>query len=116
MEISLQAREIVKTLYDVLLKEYKDPDDPEILKNLNALCACLVFCLYAEDTEIFGEHKMFHNYLKSYFIKETRRVLIDLFQVLDQKSKEINQYLDKNLLAFSYINAGDLFADENKIL
>ena len=66
MEISLQAGEIVGTLYDVFLKEYKDPDDTETLKNLNALCVRLVFCLYAEDAGIFGSHKMFHNYLKGY--------------------------------------------------
>ena len=49
MEISLQAGELVGVLYDALLKQYKDPSDPETLKSLNKLCVRLVFCLYAED-------------------------------------------------------------------
>ena len=43
MEISLQAGELVGVLYDALLKQYKDPGDPETLKNLNKLCVWLAF-------------------------------------------------------------------------
>lgn len=114
MEISLQAGEIVGALYDTLLKEYKDPDDPETLKNLNALCVRLVFCLYAEDAGIFGGHKMFHNYLQAHE-KEIRRALIDLFKILDQRLKERDRYADEDLLAFPYVNGG-LFADKNIII
>ncbi len=115
MEISLQAGEIVGTLYDALLKEYKDPDDPETLKNLNALCVRLVFCLYAEDAGIFGSHKMFHNYLKSYSEKESRQALINLFKILDTEIEKRDIYLDEDLLAFPYVNGG-LFADENIVI
>ena len=64
MEISLQAGAIVGTLYDAFLKEYKEPNDPETLKNLNGLCVRLVFCLYSEDAGIFGGHEIFYNYLR----------------------------------------------------
>ena len=114
MEISLQAGEIVGTLYDVFLKEYKDPDDTETLKNLNALCVRLVFCLYAEDAGIFGSHKMFHNYLQAHE-KEIRRTLIDLFRILDTEIQKRDPYLDEDLLAFPYVNGG-LFADENIVI
>ena len=114
MEISLQAGEIVGTLYDAFLKEYKDPDDPETLKNLNALCVRLVFCLYAEDAGIFGSHKMFHNYLQAHE-KEIRRTLIDLFRILDTEIQKRDPYLDEDLLAFPYVNGG-LFADENIVI
>lgn len=115
MEISLQAGEIVGALYDALLKEYKDPDDSETLKNLNALCVRLVFCLYAEDAGIFGSHKMFHNYLKGYSEKETRQSLINLFKILDTEIEKRDPYLDEDLLAFPYVNGG-LFADENIVI
>lgn len=46
MEISLKAGDIVQALYNALLKQYKDPDDPETLRSLNALCVRIVFCLY----------------------------------------------------------------------
>lgn len=114
MEISLQAGEIVGTLYDALLKEYKDPDDPETLKNLNALCVRLVFCLYAEDAGIFGSHKMFHNYLQAHE-KEARQSLINLFKILDTETDNRDPYLDEDLLAFPYVNGG-LFADENIVI
>ncbi len=115
MEISLQAGEIVGTLYDAFLKEYKEPNDPETLKNLNALCVRLVFCLYAEDAGIFGSHKMFHNYLKSYSEKESRQALINLFKILDTEIEKRDIYLDEDLLAFPYVNGG-LFADENIVI
>ncbi|NDO47139.1 DNA methyltransferase [Clostridium sp. MD294] len=114
MEISLQAGEIVGALYDALLKEYKDPDDPETLKNLNALCVRLVFCLYAEDAGIFGSHKMFHNYLQAHE-KEARQSLINLFKILDTETDNRDPYLDEDLLAFPYVNGG-LFADENIVI
>ena len=66
MGISLKAGELVGRLYDTILKQYKNPDDPETLKSLNKLCVRLVFCLYAEDAGIFGRHGMFHDYLKRF--------------------------------------------------
>lgn len=114
MEISLQAGEIVGALYDALLKQYRDPDDPETLKSLNALCVRLVFCLYAEDAGIFGERMMFHNYLRRHQ-SEARRALIDLFKVLDTKPEDRDPYIDDDLAAFPYVNGG-LFANENVII
>ena len=111
MEISLQAGEIVGTLYDALLKQYKDPESPETLKSLNALCVRLVFCLYAEDAEIFGGHGKFHDYLQRH--QDTARsALIELFRVLDTKPEDRDPYMDDNLAAFPYVNGG-LFADEH---
>ncbi len=112
MEVSVKAGEIVGLLYDELLKQYKNPENKETLKSLNALCVRLVFCLYAEDSGLFGEHLKFHDYLKSYAVKDVRRALIDLFKVLDTKIEERDPYLDDMLASFPYVNGG-LFADEN---
>jgi hypothetical protein len=114
MEISLQAGELVGALYDALLKQYKDPGDPETLKSLNKLCVRLVFCLYAEDAGIFGGHGMFHNYLQAHQ-SEARRALIDLFEVLDTKPEDRDPYMDDDLAAFPYVNGG-LFAKEHIII
>ena len=111
MEISLQAGELVGVLYDALLKQYKDPSDPETLKSLNKLCVRLVFCLYAEDAGIFGGKSMFHDYLERHR-SEDRRALINLFRVLDQDAGQRDEYMDDDLAAFPYVNGG-LFADEN---
>lgn len=112
MEISLKAGELVGKLYDSILKQYKNPDDPETLKSLNKLCVRLVFCLYAEDAGIFGKHQMFHHYLKSFQPKDVRKALIELFQVLDTKPEDRDPYMDEELAAFPYVNGG-LFADEH---
>ena len=114
MEISLQAGELVGVLYDALLKQYKDPSDPETLKSLNKLCVRLVFCLYAEDAGIFGNRSMFHDYLQAHE-REARRALIDLFKVLDTRPEGRDPYMDEDLAAFPYVNGG-LFADENIVI
>lgn len=114
MEVSLQAGEIVGTLYDALLKQYKDPESPETLKSLNALCVRLVFCLYAEDAGVFGGHGMFQRYLQNH-TGDARRALIDLFRVLDTQPENRDPYIDEDLAAFPYVNGG-LFADEDAVI
>lgn len=114
MEVSLQAGAIVGTLYDALLKQYKDPESPETLKSLNALCVRLVFCLYAEDAGVFGSHGMFQQYLQNH-IHDARRALIDLFRVLDTQPENRDPYIDEDLAAFPYVNGG-LFADEDVVI
>ncbi len=116
MEVSLQAGELVGVLYDALLQQYKDPTDPKTLKNLNALCVRLVFCLYAEDAGIFNHRRdMFHDYLRDIPAHGIRKALVELFRTLDQKPQDRDKYLfDDNptLAAFPYVNGG-LFADED---
>lgn len=110
MEISIQAGELVGQLYDELLKQYLHPDDPDSLKSLNMLCVRLVFCLYAEDADIFGKHGKFHSYLKDYDPKDVRRALIDLFKVLDTQPADRDPYLEPTLASFPYVNGG-LFSE-----
>ncbi len=112
MEISLKAGELVGKLYDLILKQYKNPDSPDTLKSLNILCVRLVFCLYSEDAGIFGSHKMFGNYLKKFPVSEIRLKLVELFRVLDTKPEDRDPYMNDDLSAFPYVNGG-LFADEN---
>ena len=114
MEVSLRAGEIIGEIYDALLKEYRNPDDPQTLKSLNVLCVRLVFCLYAEDSGLFGtsSHSAFHDYLVRFKpgSGDMRRALIDLFNILNTPIAERDPYLDDSLLAFPYVNGG-LFAD-----
>ena len=108
-EVSIQAGELVGKLYDAILKQYIDPTSKESLHSLNILCVRLVFCLYAEDADIFG-HLQFHDYIRSFAPRDVRRALIDLFRVLNTKEQDRDPYLDDRLAGFPYVNGG-LFAD-----
>lgn len=111
MEVSIQAGDLVGKLYDEIHKLYINPDSEESLKSLNMLCVRLVFCLYAEDSGIFGKRNMFHDYLLNVETRNLRRALIDLFKVLDTKPKDRDPYITEDLAQFPYVNGG-LFADE----
>ena len=114
MEISIQAGDLVGIIYDELLKQYKNPDDPETQKSLNQLCVRFVFCFYAEDADIFGRPAMFHDYLQAHR-SEARQALIRLFKILDTKPEDRDPYDDEDLLAFPYVNGG-LFENEDIII
>lgn len=112
-EISVKAGELVGLLYDELRKQYVAPDSERALKSLNMLCVRLVFCLYAEDSGLFGsKHLEFHDYISGFAIKDVRDAIIKLFKTLDTKPEDRDPYMDDMLAAFPYVNGG-LFADED---
>ena len=112
MRVSMQAGEIVGKIYDALLKQYDD-NSPEALRWLNILCVRIVFCLYAEDAEIFS-HDQFHDFLVRYEAEDMRRALRDLFEVLNTPLEKRSKYLKDDLKAFPYTNGG-LFEEEIEI-
>ena len=117
LEISKKAGDIIGEIYDAILRQYKDADNPspQTLKSLNMLCVRIVFCLYAEDAGIFGHKSMFGDYLKQQESKNLRRALLDLFQILDQREQERDEYLEESLLAFPYVNGG-LFTEADRTI
>lgn len=113
-EISVKAGKIVGKLYDLILPQYQDPTNPETLKSLNQLCVRLVFCLYAEDTGLFGEKDKFYKYLSGYKTGQLRKALIELFEVFDTPYEDRDQYMDPDLASFPYIKGG-IFTDHIEI-
>ena len=117
MEISKGAGELVGRLYDCLLQQYKINGlltEDEILHNINKLCVKLVFCLYAEDSGLFGKKNIFHDYLKDFQPHQVRNALMDLFRILDTPESNRSPYETESLLAFPYVN-GSLFSDAVEI-
>ena len=112
MEVSVKAGKLVGVLYDEILKQYYNPEDPKTLQSLNMLCVRLVFCLYAEDAGVFGGHNKFHNYINSFPARDMRRALIELFRILDTKDEDRDAYEDELLTQFPYVNGG-LFASSD---
>lgn len=124
MEVSIKAGSIIGLIYDAFMKQYgiteKAPPNETAedmakrehkLRSLNALCVRLVFLFYAEDAGIF-ERDQFHDYMRPFSVRESRRALIELFKVLDTPLLERDDYLEEDLAAFPYVNGG-LFADES---
>lgn len=113
-ELSFKAGELVGKIYDAFSKQYEDISKEESYKSLNELCVRLVFCLYAEDAELFGRKNAFHDYLSKYEnLDDMREALIKLFRVLDTKMDDPNRkYMSDDLQQFPYVNGG-LFSNEN---
>lgn len=79
MEISVEAGQIVGTIYDALKQQYIDPDSEASQHSLNVLCVRLVFCLYAENAGIFGAYGVFGDYLTKHK-NDARNALLRLLR------------------------------------
>lgn len=112
IQISVQAGEIVGEIYEGLLKQYKDPENPESLHAINQLIVRLVFCFYAEDSGLFGHKLAFHDYLAQFPPQFFRTALIQLFEVLDTPFSERDPYLEESLSSFPYVNGG-MFSEKD---
>lgn len=111
-DVSYKAGNLVGDIYQALLKQYKDPEDEDSKKSINQLVVRIVFCLYAEDADIFGRHNMFHDYMADIEPRFWRKTLIDLFKTLDTKIENRDEYIDPKLTEFPYVNGG-MFANED---
>lgn len=101
-------------LYDLLVE--KNPEiynSKESIHHLNIFLSRLLFCFFAEDTEIFSEDSVFTNTLAQHTAEngtDTHSFLDDLFDRLDSESgKGYPDYLAK----FPYVNGG-LFGQKVK--
>ena len=95
------------------IKNDNDDDSPEFLHSLNIFLSRLLFCFFAEDSEIF-EDNQFSNAIASHTQKDgsdLKKYLDTLFEVLNtpqSKRTGLPEYLN----AFPYVNGG-LFADKH---
>lgn len=114
-KISKEAGELIAELYELLRKQYINPDTPDALHSLNVLCIRLVFCLFAEKSYLFGDNRsIFRDYLVAFKPSQMRRALMDLFEVLDTPEDERDKYLSEELARFPYVNGG-LFNKNEKL-
>jgi hypothetical protein len=100
-------------LYDLLVTQNPNVyNSKESIHNLNIFLSRLLFCFFAEDTEIFDGDSIFTNTLYQHTNEngsDTHLFLDRLFDVLNtEKSKRKN--LPEHLAKFEYVNGG-LFKD-----
>ena len=109
-KVSKDAGNLIGEIYDAFSEEL-DMENEENQKIVNILCVRLVFCLYAEDSQLFNKN-LFYDFLKNSDINHIQNDLYDLFKVLN--TKERDQFTRRDLLDFPYVNGG-LFSEEIKI-
>jgi len=95
------------SLYDLLIEENPNIyNSKESVHHLNIFLSRLLFCFFAEDTEIFEQDSIFTNTLAQHTAengKDTHTFLDDLFDRLDSESgKGYPAFLAK----FPYVNGG----------
>jgi len=106
LPVNRKAAEQIAKLHDALLKaNYKG-------KDLESFLTRLLFCLFADDTGIFGDDGIFRRLVEA--TKEDGSDLGSaislLFEVLNTPKDSRQTNLDEALQAFEYVN-GNLFAD-----
>lgn len=111
-EVSWEAGELIGQLYSLLLAQYEEPDSEDTKHALNVLAVRLVFCLFAEDAEVFPKNS-FYDYLVDKDPSSVRRALQALFKHLNTPIEYQDKY-DEELMRFPYVNGG-LFEGEVEI-
>jgi type I restriction-modification system DNA methylase subunit len=109
LPINRKAAEQIAKLHDALLSaNYKGRD-------LEVFLTRLLFCLFADDTGIFGDDGQFRRLVEK--TKEdgsdTGSTIAMLFEVLNTAKDERQSNLDDEYKAFEYVN-GNLFAEHIK--
>jgi type I restriction-modification system DNA methylase subunit len=98
------ASGFVSRLYDLLQKQYtKDELTKDVLHHLNVFCVRVVFCLYADDEEIFDDNQ-FHTFLNAFSAKQLNNKFKWLFTALDKAKRP--ESFDPEILAFPRVNGG----------
>jgi len=109
-EADRKAAYTISKLHEALLRQnFKG-------RALEVFLTRLLFCLFADDTNIFGDNGMFLKLVRA--TKEdgsdVGRVLSEFFQVLNTPDQERQSNLDEALMQFAYIN-GRLFEENTRI-
>ena len=110
----VKAAEKMAKLFDKI-KEDNPDDSPEFTHGLNVFLSRLLFCFFAEDTNIFTENQFTSN-ISSHTQangSDLQDYLKKLFKVLNTPASD-RQGLPDYLKAFPYVN-GELFGKEYQI-
>ncbi|MBN8745642.1 MAG: class I SAM-dependent DNA methyltransferase [Thiomonas arsenitoxydans] len=85
-------------------------------RDLEIFLTRLLFCLFADDTGIFGDNGLFRRLVERTRAdgKDLGPTLAALFDVLDTAEDQRQTTLDDDLRAFAYVN-GSLFAERTRI-
>ncbi len=109
-EADRRAAEQMARLHEALLQSRFTGRDLEVFLTR------LLFCLFADDTAIFGDNGVFRRLVEATRDdgKDLGPQLAELFEVLNTPEGQRSPLLDEALAAFAYVN-GELFAERTRI-
>lgn len=102
----VKAAEKMAKLFDEI-KKNNPTDTPEAVHDLNVFLSRLLFCFFAEDTQIFPEDNLFTRSISSHTQEDgsdLQEYLNQLFEVLNTEKRAKN--LPKHFAVFPYVNGG----------
>ncbi len=98
-------------LYDLLIHENPDIyNSKETVHNLNVFLSRLLFCFFAEDTEIFDEESIFTDTLAQHSLENGSDKHLFLNRLFDRLNTENGKGFPEHFAKFPYVNGG-LFKD-----
>lgn len=116
--IDIQATGRLNRLYVELLKTNEDWASDARRHDMNHFMARLIFCFFAEDTDIFGGKNLFTSTIEQMSDSRsdnTEQVIGELFRAMDTKIEDrVTAKLPRWADAFPYVNGG-LFAGSKEI-
>ncbi|MBR3748056.1 MAG: N-6 DNA methylase, partial [Selenomonadaceae bacterium] len=103
VKISADAAKIIQNICRAIDKNY-DERDAKYIGTLCNFCARLIFCFYADDSQIFQQVK-FEDWFGKIPTQNLREELQKLFKVLDTPESERKNF-DDDLKKFPRVNGG----------
>lgn len=85
-------------------------------RDLEIFLTRLLFCLFADDTNIFGDNGQFRRFVENARGdgSDTGQKLYELFEILNTENADRQSTLDDDLASFPYVN-GSLFSERTRI-
>jgi hypothetical protein len=109
----IRATSRLNRLYVELLKDNADWGTASRRHEMNHLMARLIFCFFAEDTDIFSGQRLFTSTVETMSERDssnTHQVISEIFRAMDTKPQDrVKAKLPRWADAFPYVNGG-LFA------
>lgn len=107
-EADVKSAELMAKIFDEI-RRHNDIKNKEEMHNLNIFMSRLLFCYFAEDTNLFPEQNLFTNAIKQHTAEDGHDLaeFIDrAFLAMSTNDPAIRNTLPKQFTAFPYVNGG----------
>lgn len=107
-EADVKSAELMAKIFDEI-RRYNDIKDKEAMHHLNVFMSRLLFCFFAEDTNLFPEENLFTNSLRQHTAEDGHDLaeFIDrAFLAMSTNIQSVRDTLPNIYAAFPYVNGG----------